>query len=120
MSALAASVPVAAVGLFVNGVGTGVWDVAMNVEGAAVERGWAERSCRGSTPAGVAASVLGRGVGVLVTALGMPLVGHLGAVAAAVAPAWWRRRGFLPAAPASTGPVRSLARGGSRAPSRSG
>ena len=29
----------AAVGLVLNGLGTGVWDVAMNVEGAAVERG---------------------------------------------------------------------------------
>ena len=29
----------AAVGLFVYGIGTGVWDVSMNVEGAAVERG---------------------------------------------------------------------------------
>ena len=32
------SVPVTAVGLFVYGVGIGVWDVAMNVEGAEVER----------------------------------------------------------------------------------
>ncbi len=32
-------VPVCAVGLFAFGIGTGVWDVAMNVEGAEVERG---------------------------------------------------------------------------------
>ena len=31
-------VPLAAVGLVLTGLGTGVWDVAMNVEGAAVER----------------------------------------------------------------------------------
>lgn len=34
----AGSVPPAAVGLAVTGLGMGVWDVAMNVEGAAVER----------------------------------------------------------------------------------
>ena len=33
-----ASVPVTALGLFFYGVGIGSWDVAMNVEGAAVER----------------------------------------------------------------------------------
>ena len=32
-------VPVCAVGLFAFGIGSGVWDVAMNVEGAEVERG---------------------------------------------------------------------------------
>ena len=31
-------VPVAAGGLFLYGIGTGMWDVAMNVEGAEVER----------------------------------------------------------------------------------
>ena len=38
---LALAVPVvwpAAIGLFLYGVGTGSWDVAMNVEGAEVER----------------------------------------------------------------------------------
>ena len=46
-------------GLFVYGVGIGVWDVAMNVEGAEVERGLAARSCRASTPASACGTVVG-------------------------------------------------------------
>ena len=38
LGAALGSLPLAAVGLFVHGVGIGVWDVAMNVEAAEVER----------------------------------------------------------------------------------
>ena len=62
--------PVAAAGLFVYGVGTGIWDVAMNVEGAEVERGLG-RSVMPRFHAGFSlGTILGAGIGVAVTALG--------------------------------------------------
>jgi fucose permease len=72
-----AVVPVVAVGLFCYGVGTGVWDVAMNVEGAEVER----RLDRAIMPRFHAAfslgTIIGAGLGIPVTALGLPLPVHL-------------------------------------------
>ena len=82
------SVVVAALGLFAYGVGTGVWDVAMNVEGAEVER----RLARSIMPRFHAAwsfgSIAGAGVGVLCTAAAIPMPVHfavLGAVSLLVA-----------------------------------
>lgn len=74
------SVPLCAVGLFLYGLGVGIWDVAMNVEGASVER----RIGRTIMPRFHAAfslgTVLGAGVGAATTAAGLPMVGHLVAV----------------------------------------
>jgi fucose permease len=68
-----ALVPVAAVGLIASGLGTGVWDVAMNVEGADVERRLG-RSLMPRLHAGFSlGTVAGAGVGAACAALGVPL-----------------------------------------------
>lgn len=102
------SVPVTAVGLFVYGIGVGIWDVSMNVEGAAVEL----RLGRAVMPrfhAGFSlGSVLGAGLAVVVTALDVPLLAHLGLAAAAALVVLWVTRAFLPAEPeAHTGSART-------------
>lgn len=75
------SLPATALGLAVYGVGIGVWDVAMNVEGAAVER----RLGRAVMPRFHAGFSLGTVVGAVggATALaaGVPVELHLGLVA---------------------------------------
>ncbi len=88
-----------AVGLFVYGIGTGVWDVSMNVEGAAVERGLGRAILPRFHAGWSLGSVTGAGLGVLVTAVGVPMAGHLALVAVlalAVLPA---TRSFLPVEP---------------------
>jgi fucose permease len=95
-----ALVPMAAVGLFVNGVGTGVWDVAMNVEGAAVERELGRAIMPRFHAGWSGGSILGATLGVPVNALDVPLVFHLGTIAvASAATVWWGSAGFLPAHP---------------------
>ena len=93
------SVPVTAVGLFGYGVGAGVWDVAMNVEGAAVEL----RLGRAIMPrfhAGFSlGTVAGAGLAVLMTAGGVPLPGHYGLAALAALVVLAATRSFLPAEP---------------------
>ena len=97
MSKAANNAYFAAAGLFAYGLGVGVWDVAMNVEGAAVEK----RLGRTVMPRFHAAFSLGTvaaaGVGALTTGLGVPMLWHLGAVAAAVL-LLAQPRGFLPRA----------------------
>jgi MFS family permease len=103
-TAIFASVPVVALGFFVNGLGTGVWDVAMNVEGAAVEREL-RRSIMPRFHAGWSGgSILGATIGVGANAVDLPLVLHLGAVVVlSAAAAWWGAAGFLPAHPDHSG-----------------
>ena len=80
-AATLSAVAVTALGLFTYGVGTGVWDVAMNVEGAEVER----RLGRSIMPRFHAAwsfgSIAGAGVGVVSTAAGVPMLLHFSALA---------------------------------------
>ncbi|MGZ4478572.1 MAG: MFS transporter [Nocardioidaceae bacterium] len=91
------AVPPTAAGLFLIGYGSGTWDVAMNVEGAEVER----RLRRSIMPRFHAAfslgTVAGAAVGSLVTYAGAGLTWHIGLTAVLVAvlgvlPV----RGFLP------------------------
>jgi fucose permease len=83
-AASAGSVVVTAAGLFVYGVGTGVWDVAMNVEGAEVERRLG-RTIMPRFHAGFSLGTMGgAGLGVLVAAIDAPMLAHL-AVLSAVA-----------------------------------
>ena len=94
------SVPVAATGLLLYGAGVGVWDVAMNVEGAEVER----RLGRSVMPRLHAAfslgTVLGALVGVLVVRLDVATAVHLPVAAALVVPAVVvATAGFLPVEP---------------------
>lgn len=69
-----------AVGLVAYGVGTAIWDAAMNLEGAAVE----QRLGRAVMPryhAGFSFGTMGgAGLGALAAALGVPLGVHLGVV----------------------------------------
>ncbi|MDP2771989.1 MAG: MFS transporter [Nocardioides sp.] len=77
----AGSVPAAAVGLFLFGVGSGVWDVAMNVEGAEVER-LLGRTVMPRFHAGWSfGNIGGAGVGVAMAAWHAPAVAHLSVVA---------------------------------------
>ena len=85
-------------GLFLLGLGTGMWDVAQNLEGAIIERAldraimpWFHAAFSGGT-------VVGALVGAAMTWLQVPLVTHLGFVAALTAVvAWWGTGQFLPA-----------------------
>ncbi|MDO7868364.1 MFS transporter [Nocardioides jiangxiensis] len=76
-----ASVPLTVVGLMAYGLGSGSWDVAMNVEAAAVEH----RLARAIMPrfhAGFSlGTVAGAGAGAAATALGVPVAWHLGLTA---------------------------------------
>ena len=71
------NVPVTAAGLFVYGLGVGSWDVAMNVEGAAVEK----RIGRTVMPRFHAAFSLGTvvaaGIGASATGFDVPIATHL-------------------------------------------
>ena len=85
-------------GVFLLGFGTGVWDIAQNLEGTIIERAvgraimpWFHAAFSGGT---VAAALIGAGM----TALRVPLVVHLGTVAALVGlAALWGTAQFLPA-----------------------
>jgi MFS family permease len=79
------TVPLTAVGLLLVGLGTGTWDVAMNVEGAEVER----RLGRSVMPRFHASfslgTVAGAGIGALVTFVGVGIAAHIGVVAVLIA-----------------------------------
>ncbi len=76
-AASAGSVALTAAGLFGYGVGTGVWDVAMNVEGAEVERRLG-RTIMPRFHAGFSLGTMGgAGIGVLVAAADVPMLAHL-------------------------------------------
>lgn len=94
---LDASIPAIVVGFFAVGAGNGVWDVAMNVEGADVER----RLERAIMPRFHAAWSLGTAGGAAVGALaawaGLPLGWHIGGAALAMyAAVLVACRAFLP------------------------
>jgi fucose permease len=96
---LLASVPAVMTGLFALGYGFALWDVSMNVEGAAVERRLG-RSIMPRLHAGFSlGTVAGAGLGALAAAVGLPVVWHIGVVAALViGVAALASRSFLPAA----------------------
>ena len=108
-------IPLVVAGLFLFGFGMGNWDVAMNVQAAAVEQALG-RSIMPRFHAGWSiGTVAGAGLGAIMVVAGVPVTVHLLAVAAAVAvavPAATRR--FLPHAP---GPDPGPGRGG---PGRAG
>lgn len=85
-------------GLFLAGIGTGVWDAAMNLEGAAVE----QRLGKAIMPrfhAGFSfGTMAGAGVGALAALLDVPVQAHLtGAVVLSLLGVLWSVRFFLPA-----------------------
>jgi MFS family permease len=96
-SATAGSVPATAVGLLLYGFGTGVWDVAMNVDGAAVERELG-RSIMPRFHAGWSLGTFsGAGLGAVAAGVGVPLAAHYAVVPAlAVGATWLACRSLLP------------------------
>ncbi|HEY3528700.1 MAG TPA: MFS transporter [Nocardioides sp.] len=92
------SAPLAAVGLLAYGFGSGVWDVAMNVDGAAVERELG-RSIMPRFHAGWSLGMFtGAGIGAAAAGLGVPLAAHYAVVPAlAVTVAVVASRRLLPA-----------------------
>ncbi len=99
------------VGLAVYGVGIGVWDVAMNVEGAEVERGLG-RTIMPRFHAGFSGgTVVGALVGALLIELGVPSSAHLGVVVvASFALVWASSPSFLPVVEDHEGERTSAAR----------
>ncbi len=92
------SVALTAMGLFVYGLGVGVWDVGMNIEGAAVER-LLRRTIMPRFHAGFSfGTVTGAAVGAVTTGVGLPLEVHLISVAVVLATVGLPNTGqFLPA-----------------------
>ena len=91
--------PAVAAGLVVFGFGSGTWDVAMNVQGAAIERGLGRAILPRFHAGWSIGTVAGAGTGAVMVVLGVPVTAHLLAVAAVVAvvvPVAARR--FLPGA----------------------
>lgn len=92
--------PVAAVGLFVYGTGIGVWDVAMNVEGAEVERRLARTIMPRFHAAFSGGTIAGAALGIPATAVSLPMPAHLGVLAVvAVALTARSATAFLPPHP---------------------
>jgi predicted MFS family arabinose efflux permease len=89
--------PAVVAGLFVFGFGSGTWDVAMNVQGAAIERLLGQAILPRFHAGWSIGTVAGAGIGAVMVALGVPVTAHLLAVTvvvAAVVPLAARR--FLP------------------------
>jgi MFS family permease len=94
------TIPTAAVGLFFYGVGTGIWDVAMNVDGAEVERRLG-RTVMPRFHAGFSfGTIAGSLLGVPMAALHVPIEIHVTAVVvASFAAVLVAARYFLPPPP---------------------
>ena len=100
---LAAAVDVAqsrwlmAVGLYFLGMGIGLWDVAMNLEGAAVERLLAKTVMPHFHAAFSGGTVLSALVGAAMSWAGITLLAHfLATIAVSMALGLWALRSFLP------------------------
>ena len=91
--------PLTVAGLFVYGLGIGVWDVAMNVEGAEVERGL-RRTIMPRFHAGFSlGTVVGALLGAVLIELHVPAPVHLlGIVLLAIVVVWRTSPSFLPVA----------------------
>jgi predicted MFS family arabinose efflux permease len=85
---LAGVVPVA-IGLFFFGVSAGIWDVAMNVQGAAVERRLGRSIMSRFHAAWSLGTVAGALIGAIAVALRVPVTAHLAVAAVLEAPAVW-------------------------------
>jgi predicted MFS family arabinose efflux permease len=100
---LAGVAPVAA-GLFLFGVSAGIWDVAMNVQGAAVERRLGRSIMSRFHAAWSLGTVTGALIGAVAVALGVPVTVHLAVAALAEGPVVWVvARSFVPDVPETTG-----------------
>ncbi|MFI9639822.1 MFS transporter [Micromonospora sp. NPDC051925] len=101
------SLPGVAVGLFALGYGSGTCDVAMNVEGAAVEKRLGRTILPRFHAAWSLGSVAGAGLGAGAARLGVPITAHLAALAVLVlGGTLLGARRFLPASHADGGSTR--------------
>ncbi|MDT0530661.1 MFS transporter [Micromonospora sp. DSM 115977] len=103
VAAVAGSLAGVAVGLCAVGYGSGLCDVAMNVEGAAVERRLGRTVMPRFHAAWSLGSVAGAGLGAGAARLGVPVAAHLAALAAVVLLGTLLAvRSFLPVAESGT------------------
>jgi MFS family permease len=118
-TSVVSAVPVVAVGLFILGYGSGTCEVALNIEGAMVERhlGW---TVMPRFHAGWSiGTVVGAGLGALSSRAGLPVAVHLSLIAAlTLAGTLVGVRSFLPDPVAPTAPTAPTAETISAAPSR--
>jgi len=77
--------PAVAAGLLVFGFGSGTWDVAMNVQGTAIERVLGRAILPRFHAGWSIGTVAGAGTGAVMVALGVPVTAHLLAVTVVVA-----------------------------------
>ena len=77
--------PAVAAGLVVFGFGSGTWDVAMNVQGAAIERVLGRAILPRFHAGWSIGTVAGAGIAAVMVALGVPVTAHLLAVTVVVA-----------------------------------
>ncbi|WP_270887604.1 MFS transporter [Pedococcus sp. 5OH_020] len=97
---------VMAAGLYFLGMGVGLWDVAMNLEGAAVERLLGKTVMPRFHAAFSGGTVLSALVGAVMSWGGVPLLAHLaGAVVVSGALGLWALRSFLPRDVEVSGPT---------------
>ncbi len=89
--------PLAALGLFIDGVGIAVWDVSMNVEAAEVERRFGRTMMPRFHAGWSVGSFAGAAIGIPMAALHVPLLLHVPMFAILAALAAWRAAGaYLP------------------------
>jgi fucose permease len=112
-------IPPVAAGLFLFGFSSGTWDVAMNVQGAAVEQALGRVIMSRFHAGWSIGTVAGAGAGAAMVALGVPVAVHLIAAALAVAVAVpIAARRFLPHAPVHADPAQRDGTAARRSPLR--
>ncbi|GAB2474026.1 MFS transporter [Xylanimonas ulmi] len=98
------SVPLAVAGLFTAGIGEGAWAAATTFQGALVERRLGYAAMPRFQAGESLGTVAGSGLGALLAATGLPLLGHMGLAATlAVVTALVSARSFLTASAAGQG-----------------
>ena len=107
---LVAPRPVLMLGMFLSGLGIGVWDVAMNIEGAAVERALTRTIMPHFHAAFSAGTVMSALAGAGLSHLGIPVAAHLASVVLIiVAVGLYATRAFLPRTAAERVAAQALA-----------
>ncbi|CAO1649024.1 Major facilitator superfamily (MFS) profile domain-containing protein [Salinibacterium sp. NYA9b] len=110
LSLSAATTAGTAVSLFVFGIGIGLWDVAINIEGADVEHRLGRTIMPQLHAAFSGGAFLGAVIGAGLANLGVGLPGHLLVIAIVVAVATqWLPRYFVPRVPEPTQPTDDIA-----------
>lgn len=112
LGAAGGSVVATAAGWVLYGVGIGVWDVAMNVEAAEVERRLGRTVMPRFHAGWSLGSIAGAAVGIPMAALHVPMPVHLiGAVVLVAAAGWWAGGRFAPVEQSTPDDAPSTVRG---------